>query len=162
MIAIGVRKGSHEPEQFDVGRPEAGEGEVLVRTLRVGICGTDREILEGGDARVPEGEEFLILGHEALGRVEAVGRGVSGIREGQLVAPSVRRSSLMVRTTASAEPIPSLQTRAMRLSRLTTWPGRSASAMRVAPARDERRCTPSGRWTWPATGSMTTSPRRNP
>lgn len=92
MIAIGVRKGSNEPEQFDVTPPEAGEGEVLVRTVRVGICGTDREILESGDAHVPEGEEFLILGHEALGRVEAVGRGVTGLEEGQLVAPSVRRS----------------------------------------------------------------------
>jgi threonine dehydrogenase-like Zn-dependent dehydrogenase len=92
MMAIGIRRGSHEPEQFDVEPPEPGEGEVLVRTLRVGICGTDREIIEGGEPRPPEGSEFLILGHEALGRVEAVGRGVEGLEEGRLVAPSVRRS----------------------------------------------------------------------
>jgi threonine dehydrogenase-like Zn-dependent dehydrogenase len=92
MIAIGIRRGSHEPEQFDVPKPEPGEGQVLVRTLRVGICGTDREIIESGTPHVPEGSEFLVLGHEALGRVEAVGRGVEGVAAGQLVVPSVRRS----------------------------------------------------------------------
>jgi threonine dehydrogenase-like Zn-dependent dehydrogenase len=92
MIAIGIREGSREPELFEVEKPEAGDGEVLVRTLRIGICGTDREIIESGQPHVPEGAHFLILGHEALGRVEAVGRGVERVAEGQLVVPSVRRS----------------------------------------------------------------------
>jgi threonine dehydrogenase-like Zn-dependent dehydrogenase len=92
MIAIGIRKGSKEPEQLEVERPEPGPGEVLVRAVRVGVCGTDREIIESGEARVPEGDEFLILGHEALGRVEAVGEGVDAVAPGQLVAPTVRRS----------------------------------------------------------------------
>lgn len=92
MIAIGIREGSKEPELFDVEAPDLAEGQVLVRTIRVGICGTDREIIEGGSAHVPEGEDRLILGHEALGRVEAVGPGVTGLAAGQLVAPTVRRS----------------------------------------------------------------------
>lgn len=91
MFAIGIRKEGGEPELFDVAKPEPGEGEVLVRTIRIGICGTDREIIESGKPDVPEGSDFLILGHEALGRVEALGRGVEGIEEGQLVVPSVRR-----------------------------------------------------------------------
>src|SRR4029079_19671801 len=70
MLAIGIREGSHEPELIEVDKPEAGEGQVLVEAVRVGICGTDREIIEAGaPGRIPEGGEFLILGHEALGRV---------------------------------------------------------------------------------------------
>src|SRR4051812_8120981 len=93
MLAIGIREGSHEPELVEVDKPEAGEGQVLVEALRVGICGTDREIIEAGaPGRIPEGAEFLILGHEALGRVAAVGKGVEGLAEGQLVAPTVRRA----------------------------------------------------------------------
>ena len=63
-----------------------------METVRVGICGTDREIIESGDAHAPDGSDFLILGHEALGRVRSVGRGVQGFSEGDLVVPSVRRA----------------------------------------------------------------------
>jgi threonine dehydrogenase-like Zn-dependent dehydrogenase len=64
-------------------------GEVLVRTLEVGICGTDREISEGLFGVAPEGEPVLVLGHEALGVVELDGHGFS---RGDLVTATVRRS----------------------------------------------------------------------
>lgn len=48
-------------------KPAAGE--VLVRTLAVGICGTDREILAGHYGASAAGHEHLILGHECLGEV---------------------------------------------------------------------------------------------
>ena len=68
---------------------EAREGEVLVRTLEVGVCGTDREISEGHFGVPPEDESLLVLGHEALAVVERDGYGFT---RGQLVTATVRRS----------------------------------------------------------------------
>ena len=68
---------------------EAREGEVLVRTLEVGVCGTDREISEGQFGIAPEGEPLLVLGHEALAIVERDGHGFT---RGELVTATVRRS----------------------------------------------------------------------
>ncbi len=68
---------------------QAREGEVLVRTLEVGVCGTDREISEGLFGIAPEGERQLVLGHESLAVVERDGYGFT---RGQLVTATVRRS----------------------------------------------------------------------
>jgi glucose 1-dehydrogenase len=65
------------------------EGEVLVRTLEVGVCGTDREISEGVFGIPPDGEPYLVLGHEALGAVDQDG---NGFTRGDLVTAIVRRS----------------------------------------------------------------------
>jgi len=64
---------------------------VLVTTLEVGVCGTDGELCAFHFGYAPAGEDYLILGHEALGVVEAVGEGVQGLAPGDLVIPSVRR-----------------------------------------------------------------------
>ena len=65
---------------------------VLVRVLRVGVDGTDREINEAKYGAVPEGEAFLITGHESLGLVVATGLNVpDAIRPGTLVVAMVRR-----------------------------------------------------------------------
>ncbi|MEK6238836.1 MAG: alcohol dehydrogenase catalytic domain-containing protein, partial [Planctomycetales bacterium] len=80
------------PDFVDVPEPSGpGEGETLCRTLQLGVCGTDREILAAAQPWRPEEEDFLILGHECLARVEAVGAGASGIQVGDLVVPTVRR-----------------------------------------------------------------------
>jgi glucose 1-dehydrogenase len=73
----------------DVPEPRARDGEVLLRTLEVGVCGTDREISEGLFGIAPEGEERLVLGHELLAMVERDG---SGFSRGDLVTATVRRS----------------------------------------------------------------------
>lgn len=63
--------------------------DVLVRTLAVGICGTDREILEGHYGSAAAGHRHLILGHESLGEVlDAPSDGE--LRRGDLVAGIVR------------------------------------------------------------------------
>lgn len=49
--------------------PSIAEGNVLVETLAVGVCGTDVEIVEGLYGSPPPGRERLVLGHESLGRV---------------------------------------------------------------------------------------------
>ena len=73
----------------EVPEPRPGDGEVLLRTLEVGVCGTDREISEGLFGVAPEAEEQLVLGHEFLGVVERDG---GGFARGDLVAATVRRS----------------------------------------------------------------------
>lgn len=59
--------------------------------LEVGICGTDKEICRFAYGTPPEGSEYLVIGHEALGEVIEVGSSVSAIRVGDLVVPTVRR-----------------------------------------------------------------------
>jgi glucose 1-dehydrogenase len=59
--------------------PQPGEGELVVEPLYLGVCGTDREILEGAHGEPPPGHERLVLGHELLGRVRDTGELVAGI-----------------------------------------------------------------------------------
>lgn len=65
----------------EVRRPEPGPGQVLVRVEHVGICGSDVHVYLG-HRQVPLP---LTLGHEALGRVVAVGPGVPASRLGERV-----------------------------------------------------------------------------
>lgn len=64
---------------------------VLVKVLRVGVDGTDKEINLAEYGASPEGCEYLILGHESFGRVEAVGPSVRGLQPGDYVVAQVRR-----------------------------------------------------------------------
>ena len=49
--------------------PARREGSVLVATLAIGVCGTDREIVAGEYGWPPPDETALVIGHESLGRV---------------------------------------------------------------------------------------------
>ena len=64
---------------------------VLVKVLRVGVNGTDREINAAEYGAAPEGYTFLVIGHEGFGQVEAVGPKVSFLRPGDFVVATVRR-----------------------------------------------------------------------
>ncbi len=75
----------------EVPDPEMGADEVLVRVRQVGICGTDIEILNGEYGTAPEGDDYLIIGHESLGQVEAVGANVDDLSPGDWVVAMVRR-----------------------------------------------------------------------
>jgi threonine dehydrogenase-like Zn-dependent dehydrogenase len=65
----------------EVPRPEAGIGQALVRVTLTTICGTDVHILKG-EYPVKEG---LIIGHEPVGVIEALGPGVTGYQKGDRV-----------------------------------------------------------------------------
>ncbi len=68
-----------------------GQG-VLVKVLRVGVDGTDKEINAAEYGNAPEGEQFLITGHENFGQVVEVGPNVPDtIRPGTYVVATVRR-----------------------------------------------------------------------
>lgn len=71
--------------------PQPSDDQVLVRVLEVGIDGTDKALLTGKHGRAPEGEDRLVIGHESLGVVAAVGKNVHELREGELVVATVRR-----------------------------------------------------------------------
>jgi threonine dehydrogenase-like Zn-dependent dehydrogenase len=89
VLALVVEPGrAHTTRVEDVPATEAREGEVLLRTLEVGVCGTDREISEGVFGVAPADEPVLVLGHEALAVVERSGYGFT---RGQLVTATVRR-----------------------------------------------------------------------
>jgi len=64
---------------------------VLVEVLRVGVCGTDREINNGEYGIAPEGAEFLVLGHENFGKVAEIGKNVTDLKVGDYVVATVRR-----------------------------------------------------------------------
>jgi glucose 1-dehydrogenase len=97
MQAIVVRPG--DPgfiESREVPRPTLDQGPgtsgVLVRVLRVGICGTDEEIIAGEFGTAPGGDDYLILGHESLGEVvEGAAETLDDLAPGSLVVASVRR-----------------------------------------------------------------------
>lgn len=74
----------------EVPEPAPSEGAILARTLALGVCGTDHEILAGLYGTAPEGERRLILGHESLGVVEDAPAGC-GFARGDHVVGIVRR-----------------------------------------------------------------------
>jgi glucose 1-dehydrogenase len=74
----------------DVSDVPNGRG-VLVKILRVGVDGTDKEINAAEYGAAPAGDDFLIIGHESFGRVEGVGPNVSEFKAGDYVALTVRR-----------------------------------------------------------------------
>jgi propanol-preferring alcohol dehydrogenase len=62
--------------------PSPGEGQLLVKVDACGVCRTDLHVVDGEltDPRLP-----IIPGHEIVGRVEGVGRGVQNVRAGDRV-----------------------------------------------------------------------------
>ena len=96
MKAIAVipgRPGSVHLAELDkpsVSDVPGGRG-VLVKVLRVGVDGTDKEINAAEYGAAPEGYGFLVIGHEGFGRVEAVGPNVTFLRPGDFVVATVRR-----------------------------------------------------------------------
>jgi threonine dehydrogenase-like Zn-dependent dehydrogenase len=96
MKAVAVRPGERDSIHLrDVPMPSVhdvpgGRG-VLVRVLRVGVDGTDKEINAAEYGMAPPGDDYLILGHESFGVVEAVADGVTGLAPGDYVVASVRR-----------------------------------------------------------------------
>src|SRR5512147_3192580 len=64
---------------------------VLVKVLRVGVDGTDKEINAAEYGAAPDGYPFLVIGHEGFGQVEEVGPNVTELAPGDYVVATVRR-----------------------------------------------------------------------
>src|SRR5579859_5567219 len=74
----------------DIPDPPPADGTVLVRSLALGVCGTDREIVAGLYGWAPPGRKRLVIGHESLGTVENAPVNC-GFQRGDLVVGIVRR-----------------------------------------------------------------------
>jgi threonine dehydrogenase-like Zn-dependent dehydrogenase len=70
------------------------EGQVLVRLIEGGLCGTDREIVHARRGKLPKGSEYMILGHETLAEVVEAGKDATRLRPGDRVAIAPRRPCL--------------------------------------------------------------------
>jgi glucose 1-dehydrogenase len=96
MKAVAVIPGSANSIHLrDVPKPavddvSGGRG-VLVKILRVGVDGTDKEINAAEYGMAPPGFDYLIIGHESFGIVEEVGPNVTEVRPGDFVVATVRR-----------------------------------------------------------------------
>ncbi|MGE0102209.1 MAG: glucose 1-dehydrogenase [Blastocatellales bacterium] len=91
-VTPGVPDSVHlaEMPKPDLTEVPYGRG-VLVRVLRVGVDGTDKEINAAEYGAAPEGYDFLVIGHEGFGQVEAVGPNVTELKPGDYVVATVRR-----------------------------------------------------------------------
>src|SRR2546427_12812164 len=69
---------------------------VLVRVLRVGVDGTDKEINAAEYGEAPEGSPFLTLGHESFGVVAEIGARVTELMVGDYVVATVRRPGMSI------------------------------------------------------------------
>ena len=78
--------GKHDLRIETEGVAAPGPGQVLVGIAAGGICGSDMHYLSQGGIGTIRVREPIILGHEASGRVLAVGQGVKGLAEGNKVA----------------------------------------------------------------------------
>jgi L-iditol 2-dehydrogenase len=83
-MRAGVFTGVGQLEIREAAVPDPPAGQVLLRVLACGVCGTDHHIYEGDltDGVVPP----VVLGHEIAARVEAVGDGVEALSVGQFCA----------------------------------------------------------------------------
>ncbi len=72
----------HEIEFRDIPVPEPRKGEVLVRIMRIGVCGSDIHVYHGTH---PYTGYPVTQGHEVSGEITVLGEGVEGLHVGQKV-----------------------------------------------------------------------------
>jgi threonine dehydrogenase-like Zn-dependent dehydrogenase len=91
MRALTLKPGTQDSVALEEIEPPATNGRLLrARTLALGVCGTDRDIVAGEYGWSAPGRERLVLGHECLAEVLEAPRGC-GFQPGDLVAGIVRR-----------------------------------------------------------------------
>ena len=62
--------------------PQPGPGEIRVKVGACGVCRTDLHVVDG---ELPNPQVPIIPGHEIVGRIDAIGSGVEGLRIGERV-----------------------------------------------------------------------------
>ncbi len=91
MRALTVLPGTADSlELRDIPEPPESDGDVLVKGLAIGLCGTDAEIVAAQYGQAPPGSDYLVLGHENLGQVISAPAG-SDFAPGDHVVGFVRR-----------------------------------------------------------------------
>jgi propanol-preferring alcohol dehydrogenase len=82
MQAMVLKKIGAPLEYTELADRQPGPGEVRVKVAACGVCRTDLHVVDGElpDQRLP-----IIPGHEIVGRIDAIGTGVEGLRVGERV-----------------------------------------------------------------------------
>jgi 2-desacetyl-2-hydroxyethyl bacteriochlorophyllide A dehydrogenase len=82
-MKAAIFNGAHQIEIQDIPVPQPAAGQVLIKIVGCGVCGTDAHIFSGqlNVARPP-----VVLGHEITGVIEEVGRDVKRFKVGQSVS----------------------------------------------------------------------------
>ena len=92
MYAVGILRGKPGVHAIDVPMPVIREpDDVLVRMREVGVDGTDFNQVRYNLQDIAEGRDQIVLGHEGVGVVEAVGSRVKAVAPGDTVVVTVRR-----------------------------------------------------------------------
>lgn len=92
MRAVTVTPGTRRVEVRELPEPRPqSPSDVLLGMIRVGVCGTDREICRFDYGTPPAGDDYLVLGHESLAEVVEADPAVTGWRRGELAVLIVRR-----------------------------------------------------------------------
>lgn len=92
MKGVAVTPGVERSARIiEVPIPSPSPDQVLVKTIRVGIDGTDVEIDRALYGQAPQGDDYLVIGHESFGVVHSVGKNVTGFSPGDYVVAMVRR-----------------------------------------------------------------------
>jgi threonine 3-dehydrogenase len=86
MRALAKTSAAPGLELVDVPEPTVGPGEVKIRVLRAGLCGTDLHLHDWDEWAASVVTPPMTLGHEFCGVVAEVGRDVTSVHEGQLVS----------------------------------------------------------------------------
>jgi len=82
MKAMVLNKPKTPLEWTDLPDRQPGPGEIRVRVLACGVCRTDLHVADG---ELPDPKSPIIPGHEIVGRIDALGTGVEGLRLGERV-----------------------------------------------------------------------------
>jgi len=92
MLAIGMLRGKSGVHTFDLSKPEIMQpDEVLVRVKEAGVDGTDFNMVRHNLQDIAEDRNEIVMGHEMVGVVEAVGSEVRSVAPGDTVVMTVRR-----------------------------------------------------------------------
>ena len=92
MLAIGMLRGKPGVHAFDLPKPEIEQpDEVLVRVKQAGVDGTDFNMIKHNLQDIAEGRDQIVMGHEMVGVVEAIGSDVKSVVRGNTVVMTVRR-----------------------------------------------------------------------
>src|SRR5580698_1019671 len=92
MKAVAVFPADRRFDVIDHPEPSiAAPGDVKLRMLDVGICGTDKEIVTFQFGTPPDGSKYLVIGHESLAQVVETGANVTRLKPGDLAVATVRR-----------------------------------------------------------------------
>ena len=82
MWAMQLRAPRTPLVRVELADPQPGNGEVRVAIVACGVCRTDLHVVDG---ELPHPKLPIIPGHEIVGRVDAAGRGVTGLEIGMRV-----------------------------------------------------------------------------